>query len=140
MQRAKNQKTFLYRHYDVDRLLLYIGISSSSTGRTSNHLRSATWSERIAIIRVEPFNSRRTAAQEENAAIQKEKPLYNNVRRVNVSAFKAYALVKKNAKNLGLSILKYCAKKKLNYASVMGWKYRSGQYSIPINIFSKITP
>jgi hypothetical protein len=70
--------TELYRHFDVDGRLLYVGISRSSKVRLSRHRRSH-WFGEIVRIEIERYPTRQAAEAAEIAAIRLEKPLYNVV-------------------------------------------------------------
>lgn len=70
-------KTQLYRHYDADDNLLYIGISLSTMVRLSQHRSDSAWSERIVRVMIEHFATREEALAAEDAAIKAEKPLFN---------------------------------------------------------------
>ena len=71
-----SKDTALYRQYNANRELLYIGISCNVGSRTSQH-KKATWFKEIAIISIEHFPDRESALAAEILAIKKEKPLYN---------------------------------------------------------------
>lgn len=49
--------TDLYRHFDVDGNLLYVGISYSAFQRSKDHLRHSHWSEEIRTITIEKFDT-----------------------------------------------------------------------------------
>ena len=69
-------KTDLYRHFNADGVLLYVGVSLSAIERLIGH-RGSKWSHEIANVTVEPFRSRNAALAAETKAIRIEKPLYN---------------------------------------------------------------
>jgi hypothetical protein len=69
--------THLYRHYDADGVLLYVGISTSAAGRLKGHGRNAKWFDRIAVITVDRYPTRKKAEIAEDLAIAHEKPFYN---------------------------------------------------------------
>lgn len=69
--------TYLYRHYDKNGMLLYVGVSQSFVQRTKQHLRLSHWSDDIATIKIERFETRDAAFWAEVDAIATEKPLYN---------------------------------------------------------------
>lgn len=71
--------TQLYRHFDCNGTLLYVGISSSALVRLSQHSRTAEWFELVARISVENFPSKEKALQAEKLAIQTEYPIYNKI-------------------------------------------------------------
>jgi predicted GIY-YIG superfamily endonuclease len=68
---------YLYRHYEVDGTLLYVGISLNAVARLGQHSNTAAWYHRIARIEIEPFMSRREAREAERRAIQTERPCHN---------------------------------------------------------------
>lgn len=67
----------LYRHFDDEGQLLYVGISLSAVNRLSQHKGSAQWFSKIAEVRVEKFSTREEALAAEKAAIISEKPKFN---------------------------------------------------------------
>lgn len=69
--------TQLYRHYDAEGRLLYVGISLSAVVRLQKHNFDAHWSRNIARMDIEHFPSRDAALEAESMAIQSEKPLHN---------------------------------------------------------------
>lgn len=71
--------TQLYRHFDANGRLLYVGISASATNRLGQHKRKAAWFGLIANITVETFPTRRDALVAEAIAIRDEKPLCNTM-------------------------------------------------------------
>jgi len=87
---AERVKTALYRYFDADGKLLYVGISLSPTYRQSQHRDASPWYERIARMQVEWFESRRLAMDAERYAIQSELPECNIVHKRQVSARAAY--------------------------------------------------
>lgn len=68
----------LYRHFDAEGNLLYVGISLSAVARLIQH-RSSGWFDQIVRIDIERFDSRDTALAAENIAIKKERPRHNKV-------------------------------------------------------------
>jgi predicted GIY-YIG superfamily endonuclease len=69
--------TALYRHFDHEGRLLYIGVSMTITGRTAQHETYAPWFRDIDNIKLEWFGSRSSALRAEKHAITTEKPLHN---------------------------------------------------------------
>lgn len=69
--------TQLYRYFDKDGNLLYIGISSNAIARLGQHGRDKTWFNEIANITVEYISDRKSAYIAEANAIYNEKPKYN---------------------------------------------------------------
>lgn len=68
---------FLYRHFDKDGILLYVGISISTLHRLSQHKRKSSWFHNISSVTIEKFDSRKEVLAAEKEAIQNGKPLYN---------------------------------------------------------------
>lgn len=69
--------TELYRHYDKDGVLLYVGISLSSTYRFSQHKTNSEWFKLVTRIEIERFKTRKEAVKAEEQAIKDEHPKYN---------------------------------------------------------------
>lgn len=70
----------VYRYYDADGRLLYVGAARSFGNRTQTHLRESEWvsqSDRAVAVF---YPTRAEALDAEMAAIQAEKPVYNTVR------------------------------------------------------------
>ena len=72
-------RTALYRHYDADGGLLYVGISLCAVSRLAQHRLAAKWYSDIRRVEVEWFNNRPAAVDAEKLAIVKEKPRHNIV-------------------------------------------------------------
>jgi len=68
---------FLYRHYDSDGDLLYIGITNDIMARSARHFRRASWAAAIFKILVEPFESREALVSAEVVAVKTEYPQHN---------------------------------------------------------------
>jgi predicted GIY-YIG superfamily endonuclease len=69
--------TDLYRHYDAQGALLYVGIADDWQQRLRTHSRTAEWFPRAARLSLEYHPTRESAAAAELAAIRTEWPLYN---------------------------------------------------------------
>ena len=68
----------LYRHFDSNDALLYIGQSYSAFKRLTNgHKRTAHWYPNISRQEIERFPSKEALDEAEVRAIKKEKPLHN---------------------------------------------------------------
>lgn len=67
----------LYRHFDSDDNLLYIGVSTSILRRLSNHKSNAYWYDQIAKITIENFDTKKEMYEAEKKAIVAEKPRFN---------------------------------------------------------------
>jgi hypothetical protein len=77
------KETHLYRHYDKDEKLLYVGISAHAFVRLCGHKKSK-WYKKIATVKIETFPSRTLALRAEKSIIQNEKPRYNKAHKVKV--------------------------------------------------------
>lgn len=71
--------TWLYRMFDEEKNLLYIGISKDAFVRFSQHERSKPWIDDVSSWTREKFNTRRAALIAEKRAIKQERPLFNVV-------------------------------------------------------------
>lgn len=72
-------QTQLYRHWDKDNNLLYVGISYSSLNRLRQHEKNARWFKLVSNVTIEQYTTRREAEIAEMTAIKTENPLYNIV-------------------------------------------------------------
>ena len=70
-------KTQLYRHFDADKKLLYVGISLSAFARLSQHKDHSQWFEQIKTVTLESFDTREEAMAAERKAIRTENPQFN---------------------------------------------------------------
>ena len=71
--------TTLYRLFDADERLLYIGIADKWTSRMTQHAAEKAWWSDVASTRFESFPTRDEACAAEKAAIIAERPLHNVV-------------------------------------------------------------
>lgn len=71
--------TQLYRHYDKDDNLLYVGISLSAYERLSQHNIHSEWAKTAVKMTTERFDNKTSALNAERVAIVTEKPLFNIV-------------------------------------------------------------
>lgn len=67
----------LYRFYDADDRLLYVGISLNAAHRASEHRRDKSWWPAVERMTVERAANRAKALELERAAIISERPLHN---------------------------------------------------------------
>lgn len=70
-------KTTLYRYYDSEGQLLYVGITGNNTKRQSQHRRNSFWFGEVATASFEYFDDREEALKAETKAIQTEQPKHN---------------------------------------------------------------
>lgn len=69
--------TELYRHFDANRRLLYVGVSLSTLERLRRHKRSSHWFAEVVYITIERFETRELALAAEKAAVKAERPRFN---------------------------------------------------------------
>ncbi len=69
-------ETALYRHFDAEGRLLYVGVSKNAAARFSQHA-DKPWFDEIANMTVERFPTRAEAEAAERAAIRAESPIHN---------------------------------------------------------------
>lgn len=70
-------KPCVYRHFDADGVLLYVGFSLRAIMRQADHEGSSHWFRQIARIELEWFDTVADAAFAEVEAIQNERPRHN---------------------------------------------------------------
>lgn len=69
--------TQLYRHFDENNSLLYVGISLSTFNRLSQHKDHSEWFKKIKNVTIEHFPTREEAMAAERQAIKSENPKFN---------------------------------------------------------------
>jgi hypothetical protein len=69
--------TTLYRFFDAEGRLLYVGITGVGTLRWFTHARQKAWWPLVATVTLEHFADRAEARAAELAAIRTEHPLHN---------------------------------------------------------------
>ena len=67
----------LYRHFDIDDTLLYIGVSLNTMLRLSQHKTASGWFNDVTKVTIETLSSRKKALEAETIAIQSEGPIWN---------------------------------------------------------------
>lgn len=67
----------VYRAYDTDGVLLYVGQTANPYRRLSQHRRCTPWWETVVELRVVLFPSYIAAAAEERRSILEDGPLFN---------------------------------------------------------------
>lgn len=70
--------TYLYRHFDKNNSLLYVGITADPDRRTKQH-RAGPWGAAIARTTVKEYPTRIKAAIAELRAMESESPRYNRI-------------------------------------------------------------
>lgn len=72
-----SQRVALYRHFNHDGDLLYVGISLSAAERLRQHVDGSCWRYEIARMEISWFESRQEALAAEKEAIKSEAPIFN---------------------------------------------------------------
>lgn len=67
----------LYRHFNSEGVLLYVGISLNAVNRTKQHGKVSKWYEEISTITIQHYPNRKEAIEAEGIAVKSEGPLYN---------------------------------------------------------------
>jgi len=133
----------LYRHFDEQGNVLYIGVSICVVARLYGH-KKASWVHLISRIEVERFETRELALIEGTNAILKEQPIYNIAKKIK-STRKPYVFKKEQIfSNISKSeVLNYLANgdaiksaKLLRYAD--NYKFKTMQEKITVAMFSSI--
>lgn len=70
-------KHSVYRAFDHDRSLLYVGCSIEPMRRMKDHDHTSTWYQQVRYIELEWFDNREEALAAEAKAILDEKPAFN---------------------------------------------------------------
>jgi hypothetical protein len=70
-------QTALYRHFNANNVLLYVGISLCATTRLAQHRDAAHWFDQITRVTVEWHPTREAAERAEAIAIVRETPKFN---------------------------------------------------------------
>ena len=76
---ARPKGCHLYRHFDEDGALLYVGISLSALNRLAAHIEDSAWYWSIATVKIEVHPTREAAEEAERQAIRNERPLFNHM-------------------------------------------------------------
>lgn len=100
--------TCLYRHFDKDGVLLYVGVSMSPLLRTSAHKRSR-WHKAIYCIKLTHFDTPSEAYAAEEIAIKSEMPIFNiqlkpRAEKIAISTAKQKKVVCEKRKNITMEV------------------------------------
>ena len=68
---------YVYRHYDADDNLLYVGVSRNPQNRIDTHRKTAHWFNDSVRVEHEKYSDRESAIHAETAAIKSESPKWN---------------------------------------------------------------
>lgn len=72
-----NVEHLVYRCYDADGVLLYIGCTNSFSQRKYHHCKNSAWWSQVTSITTEQHVDRKSGLEAERAAIQTEHPRHN---------------------------------------------------------------
>jgi excinuclease UvrABC nuclease subunit len=67
----------LYRFYDAEGVLLYVGITKFFEPRLKQHYKNAEWFFDTASVKLEHYQTRQEVERAETQAIEQESPRYN---------------------------------------------------------------
>ena len=73
----RGSMSFVYRFFDADGALLYVGCTYNMIARKSQHRKKTPWFGDVARIEIEEFSSRLEADLAELEYIRAERPRYN---------------------------------------------------------------
>lgn len=74
-----SERTAVYRLYDADDRLLYVGITTNPQRRWWQHARDKHWWPEVTRKTVEWFETRKSAERIEKIEVEEEEPVYNRV-------------------------------------------------------------
>lgn len=74
----------LYRHFDSNSKLLYVGISQGVMTRTYSHERKSEWFDQVVRIEIEHYATEEAARNAEKVAIKNEHPIFNLTHNVKI--------------------------------------------------------
>lgn len=77
VRRSRGLPVVVYRFWDAEPLLLYVGITSTPLKRFKAHSRKSTWWPEIARMQVVGYPNRKAALAAESRAIHTEGPIWN---------------------------------------------------------------
>jgi hypothetical protein len=78
IERGIEPTCYLYRHFDPNGELLYVGVSLHALNRQNQHFKEAEWQKSIYQIVIEPFETREQGLAAEELAIRTEFPKFNS--------------------------------------------------------------
>lgn len=77
MPDEQNRSTAVYRFFDADERLLYVGIAFDPSERWKDHARRTKWWKDAVDNTIDWYDTRAEAARAEQTALRYEKPIYN---------------------------------------------------------------
>lgn len=109
---SNEKETYLYRHFDKDNQLLYVGISIDPKRRYLQHCENKDWTGDIQNITIEAFQNRELALRAEKEAIIKEKPIYN---------IQHNRTVREEENNINFIEKPFCLDEQFELLKMVGW-------------------
>jgi predicted GIY-YIG superfamily endonuclease len=82
MQALDVKPTALYRLYDSEDRLLYVGVTIDTKRRLDEHRRGKSWWPQVTRKTIEWFDTRTLAQEAEDVAIRDEKPTFDATHRL----------------------------------------------------------
>ena len=73
-------ESWVYRFFDEDSVLLYVGFTTDLGTRITAHGRQKAWWPEVRSVQVERYNSRPDGLRAERVAILREQPVHNQAR------------------------------------------------------------
>lgn len=89
LQTLSETPVSVYRSYDVDEYLIYVGITSRGYARSNEHAATSAWWPHVALQRIDHYASRREAEAVEAALIRAYRPPYNVVHNIGGAELRA---------------------------------------------------
>ena len=77
---------YVYRHYDKNGVLLYVGATYNWAIRYETHKYKAAWNNDLTWMKIERYDTKQKALLAEKKAIIKENPMYNNHHNLSLKA------------------------------------------------------
>lgn len=77
-----SKEQVLYRYFDAENRLLYIGISSNYQARAATHSKNSAWESLAVRVELERFADRESVLAAEKRAIQTEQPIHNKIHNI----------------------------------------------------------
>lgn len=97
--------TSVYRYYDENGVLLYVGITSRGIARNSEHNTSKDWWKYVTAQEVEHYTTRRGAMARERELITSRRPPFNKQHNPDAGPLReAYLKMRAMKSSIGLSV------------------------------------
>lgn len=118
---------YLYKHFDANGLLLYVGITNNPRTRHLGHKRDSEWfylSRRFVCFKRE---TKAECEHEEMLAIQNEKPLYNiqyknNNKDIDIASVQIKMNIRRAIKRSGKTLDQLASELNVNRSAIGHWQ------------------